>query len=102
MLLVQKGNKQLDIDEIQKGIYLALGFSVVDSETGDIKEAGQATTLNDLKAENTTLKTKLSEYQENASKLDQFEEIQKENEDLKAQVADLAAQLETANKGKAK
>lgn len=102
MLIVQKGNKQLNIDEIQKDIYLALGFSVIDPETGDIKEAGQATTLNDLKAENATLKTKLSEYQENAAKLDQFEAIQKENEDLKAQVADVTAQLEAANKGKSK
>lgn len=74
MLVVQKGNKQLNIDEIQKDIYLSLGYSVV-NEKGEVEEAGQATTLADLQAENTTLKEKLTEYKE----------IKVENEKLKAE-----------------
>jgi len=82
MLVVQKGNKQLNIEEIQKDVYLALGYSVV-NEKGEVEEAGQATTLADLKAENTTLKEKLTE---NAEKLDQLEALQAENSSLKEQL----------------
>ena len=91
MLVVQKGNKQLNIEEIQKDVYLALGYSVV-NEKGEVEEAGQATTLADLKAENTTLKEKLTEYKD----------IKVENETLKAENASLKDQLESATKGKAK
>jgi cell shape-determining protein MreC len=92
LLVVQKGNKQLDINEIQKDVFLALGYSVVNQETGEIQEAGQATTLSDLKTENATLKEKLSEYKE----------VKVENETLKKQVEDLTAQLEATSKGKSK
>lgn len=92
MLIVQKGNKQLNIEDIQREIYLALGYSVVNQETGEVEEAGQATTLNDLKIENTTLKEKLTEYKD----------IKIENENLRKQVDDLTAQLEAAGKGKSK
>ena len=91
MLVVQKGNKQLNIEEIQKDVYLALGYSVV-NEKGEVEEAGQATTLADLKAENTTLKEKLTEYKD----------IKVENETLKAENASLKEQLEATAKGKAK
>jgi hypothetical protein len=106
MALVIKGNRQYTIAEEKIKEYLILGFSQI-NEKGEIIQPGQAITLKDIKEENATIKAKLAIYQENADKLDQFEEVQKENEDLKAQVAalngqiaDLSAQLETANKGK--
>lgn len=87
MLVVQKGNKQLNIEEIQKDVYLALGYSVID-ENGEIEESGQATTLADLQAENATLKEKLTEYKD----------IKLENKTLKTEIDDLKAQLEAATK----
>jgi cell shape-determining protein MreC len=97
-MIVQQGNKQLKVPEEAKDMYLSLGYSVIDDKTGDIKEAGHATDLAGIKAENDTLKSKLAEYKENSDKLDQLEAVLKENETLKAQVAELTAQLEAANK----
>ena len=55
MIIVQQGNKQLKIDEASKGIYLALGYSVID-EKGEITELGNATTFKGIKSEMETLK----------------------------------------------
>ena len=101
MLVVQQGNKQLRINETDKDVYLALGYNILDEE-GKVIELGNAVSTSAIKAENTSLKAKLAEYKENIEKLDQFEEVQKENEALKAENADLKSQLEAATKGKAK
>ncbi|WP_236896999.1 hypothetical protein [Clostridium beijerinckii] len=85
MIIVQLGNKQLKVPDESKEVYLALGYSVID-EKGEIVEAGHATDLAAIKAENNTLKSKLAEYKDNSEKLDQFEALQKENEDLKTQL----------------
>ena len=97
MLIVQQGNKQLRINETDKDVYLALGYNILD-EDGKVTELGNAVSTSAIKAENTSLKAKLAEYKENIEKLDQFEEIQKENEALKVENADLKAQLEAATK----
>jgi cell shape-determining protein MreC len=115
MALVIKGNKQLTVAHEKVKEYLSMGYSEIDEE-GNVLQVGDATDLKDIKAENDTLKAKLAEYKENVEKLDQFEEIQKENEDLKAEKETLVAeleplkaenvslkeQLEAAAKGKAK
>ena len=97
MLIVQQGNKQLRINETDKDVYLALGYNILD-EDGKVTELGNAVSTSAIKAENTSLNSKLAEYKENIEKLDQFEEVQKENEALKAENADLKAQLEVATK----
>ena len=89
MLIVQQGNKQLRINETDKDVYIALGYSVLD-EDGKVIELGNAVSTSAIKAENTSLKAKLAEYKD----------IKVENEALKAENADLKAQLEA--KGKAK
>jgi len=89
MLVVQQGNKQLKVPDEAKEVYLSMGYSVLDEE-GRILEAGQATSLAEIKAENSTLKNKLAEYKDNTEKLDQFETIKAENEALKAQIAELS------------
>lgn len=99
MIVVQQGNKQLKINEDAKGVYLSLGYSVIDEE-GKIVEAGQATSLAEIKAENATLKSKLAEYKDNSAKLDEFEAIQAQNEALKVANADLTGQLEAATNKK--
>lgn len=90
MVVMQKANRQIFANENEVNLYLAQGFSQLD-EKGEIVKAGEATDLADIKAENATLKIKLAEYKDNSEKLDQFEALQKENEDLKVQ-------LEAANK----
>ena len=60
MLVVQQGNKQLKVPDEAKEVYLSMGYSVLDEE-GRILEAGQATSLAEIKAENSTLKNKLAE-----------------------------------------
>ena len=97
MLIVQQGNKQLRINETDKDVYLALGYNILD-EDGKVTELGNAVSTSAIKAENTSLKAKLAEYKDNIEKLDQFEEVKKENEALKAENADLKAQLEAATK----
>ena len=101
MALVIKGNKQLTVAPEKVKEYLSIGYSEIDEE-GKVLQVGEATDLKDIKAENDTLKAKLAEYKDNIEKLDQFEEVQKENEALKAENTDLKAQLEAATKGKAK
>ena len=93
MLIVQQGNKQLRINETDKDVYIALGYSVLD-EDGKVIELGNAVSTSAIKAENTSLKAKLAEYKENIEKLDQFEEVQKEIEALKAEKETLVAELE--------
>lgn len=82
MVIVQKGNKQLKINEEAKEMYLSLGFSVID-ENGDIKEAGHATDLAAIKAENDTLKAELAKYQ--SINLEEIEAIKTENVTLKTE-----------------
>lgn len=94
---VQLGNKQLKIPEDAKEVYLALGYSVVD-ENGSIVEAGQATTLKEIKAENDTLKAELAKYQEAKEKLDEIIILETENATLKAENDTLKLQLEAATK----
>ena len=84
MIVVQKLNKQLRINEDAKEMYLALGYSVV-NEKGEIEEAGQATSLAEIKEENATLKANLAQ-------------VLKEKEALNAENADLKAQLEAVTK----
>lgn len=99
MIIVQQGNKQLKVDEASKEVYLALGYSVID-EDGEITELGNATTFKGIKSEMETLKSKLAEYKANSEKLDQFEAIQKENEELKAANETLNAQIAELSKPK--
>jgi cell shape-determining protein MreC len=96
-MVVQKGNKQLRIPEEAKDMYLSLGYSVIDEE-GEIVEAGHATDLAAIKAENNTLKSKLSEYQENAEKLEKVAELEAKVAEYEKANADLSAQLEAATK----
>lgn len=79
MLIVQKDNKQLKISEANKEVYKSLGYSVID-EKGRIQEAGHATSLAEIKAENNTLRSKYSEL------LKENEKLKKENEKLKKSV----------------
>ncbi|MDD7793690.1 hypothetical protein [Clostridium sp. 'White wine YQ'] len=97
MLIVQKGNKQLNVDEVQKEFYLALGYSVI-NEKGEVEEAGHATTLEDLKAENDTLKAELAKYQDAKEKLEDVASLEEEITTLKAENESLKAQLEAATK----
>lgn len=90
MLVIQKANTQLKINDNELDAYLAQGYSQVDNETGEVIKVGQATDLEDIKAENSTLKAKLAEYKDSSEKLDQLEAILAENEALKAQVAELS------------
>lgn len=97
MITIQKENKQYSINENQLDLYLSQGFSQIDDE-GKVVQAGEAVSLDDIKAENATLKNKLAEYKNNLEKLDQFDAIQAENEALKVENADIKAQLEAATK----
>jgi cell shape-determining protein MreC len=85
MALVIKGNKQLTVAPEKVKEYLSIGYSEID-EKGEVLQVGEATDLKDIKAENAYLIAKLAEYKDNIEKLDQLEALQKENEDLKAQL----------------
>ena len=76
-MVVQQGNKQLKINEEAKDMYLSLGYSVLNEE-GKIVEAGKATSLADIKEENSTLKEK------NATLTTENEALKAELEELKA------------------
>ena len=80
-MVVQQGNKQLKINEEAKSMYLSLGYSVVNEE-GKIVEAGNATSLADIKEENSTLKAELAKYQ--ALDLEDIEALKAELAELKA------------------
>lgn len=69
---VLKGNKQLTVAEEKVGEFLQLGYSLIDEE-GNIIKPGVATSLKELKDENSTLKAELTK-------------VKAENEDLKAQL----------------
>lgn len=83
MLVIQKSNTQLKINDNELDAYLAQGYSQVDSETGEIIKVGQATDLNDIKAENDTLKAELAKYQ--SINLEEVEAMKAEIESLKAE-----------------
>lgn len=72
MKLVQKGNRQLRIDDAQLQNYLSRGFNEVDQKTGKVIENKSADSAAVLKKENAALK--------------------KENKELKDQLAKLTAQ----------
>jgi len=74
MKLIQKGNKQLRVDDVRAEAMLKAGFVEVDEKTGKPILTAEAKAENDMKKENADLK--------------------KENEALKAQVAKLTAKLE--------
>ncbi len=84
--IVQKGNKQLTIDDNALDSYLELGFSEV-NEKGNVVTNGKATTLKDVQAENSTLKAELAKYQ--SINLEEVETIKTENESLKAELEKL-------------
>lgn len=79
--VVQKGNKQLTINDDKINDYLEIGFSEV-NEKGKIVQAGKATTLKDVQAENNTLKAELSK-------------VNAENEKLKAELESLKVDKKT-------
>lgn len=82
MLIVQKDNKQLKIADENKDMYLSLGYSLI-NEKGQIVEAGHATSLAEIKAENATLRSKYSEL------LKENEVLKAENDTLKAENEEL-------------
>lgn len=62
MLVVKKGNKQYKINENQKERYLKAGFDVLDAK-GKVKERGELATpkrLQELQAENEKLKAEIA------------------------------------------
>lgn len=95
MPVVMKGNKQLTVAEHKIKEFLAIGYSLIDEE-GKIVQAGNATSLTEIKSENATLKAELAKYQ--SINLEEIEAIKAENETLKAQIEDLTSQLEAAAK----
>ena len=91
-MVVVKGNRQLTIQEEQLSEMLAKGYSRIDKE-GKIVEAGQATTLKEIKAENDTLKAELVKYQ--SINLEEVEATKAENDTLKAELETLKADKKT-------
>lgn len=69
---VMKENKQLTISEDKAKEFLELGYSLIDDK-GNIVQAGTATSLTEIKAENDTLKAELTK-------------VKAENDALKAQL----------------
>ncbi len=74
MKTVQKGNKQLRVDDVRAEALLKSGYIEIDEKTGKPIQTAEEKAEKDLKKENADLK--------------------KENKTLKTQVAELTAQLE--------
>lgn len=79
MIIVQRENKQLTISEQALPQFLGMGYSQID-EDGNIIKQGNATTVGDLKAENTSLKAEIEKLRS------QKEALEKENISLKAEI----------------
>ena len=85
MKLVQKGNRQLRIQDDQMETMLAAGYTEVDEKTGKLLKKEPKDAVSVLKKENETLK------KENDA-------LKKDIETLKKENLDLAEQLEAAQK----
>lgn len=86
MKLVQKGNRQLRIQDDQLENMLAAGYTEVDEKTGKILKKEPKDALSALKKENDALK------KENDAIKKHIEILEKENQDL-------AEQLKAAQQG---
>ena len=86
MLKARKGNRVLRIPDEKKDAYIALGYTITDLDGNMIHEHVEPTLkLEELEKENETLKAKLDEATEYAEKADnKIAELEKENEALKA------------------
>lgn len=69
MKIVQKGNKQLRIDDAQLNNYLAKGYAELDQKTGKFIEKKPADELKALKKENAELKKANKELSEKLAAL---------------------------------
>ena len=78
MKLIQKGNKQLRVDDVRAEAMLKAGFVEIDEKTGKPILSAEEKAENDLKKE--------------------IKDLRKENKELKAQVAELTAKLNAAEK----
>lgn len=76
MKLIQKGNRQLRVDDVRADQLLKAGYIEIDEKTGKPVKGAEDKGDKDLKKENTALK--------------------KENKELLEKVADLTAKLEAA------
>lgn len=76
MIVVQKANKQININDDELDLYLSQGFSQIDEE-GKIVQAGKATSLSEIREENATLKVELVKLKA------EIEKLKKENAKLK-------------------
>lgn len=64
MKLVQKGNRQLRIQDDRLDAMLAAGYTEVDQKTGKLLKKEPADELKALKKENTELKKEISQLKE--------------------------------------
>lgn len=87
MPVVMKGNKQLTVEEHKVKEFLGMGYSLID-EDGNITQAGNATSLAEIKAENLTLKAELTKYKS----------IEAENAALKAEIEELKVASKKSSK----
>lgn len=76
MKIVMKGNKQLRVEDDRVDAMLAVGFSEVDAETGEVIHGPKGNELEEVKTENDALK------KENKA-------LKAENKKLKAEMEDL-------------
>jgi len=76
MKLIQKGNRQLRVDDVRADQLLKAGYIEIDEKTGKPVKGAEDKGDKDLKKENAALK--------------------KENKELQEKVADLTAKLEAA------
>lgn len=80
MKLIQKGNKQLRVDDVRAEAMLKSGFVEIDKETG-----------NPIVVETEAQKAEKAMKKE-------LKDLRKENKELKEQIAELTAKLNAAGK----
>ena len=92
MLYAVKGNKQLKIDEKEKGAYLNLGYDIAK------EEGGKLVPLEESPAKTVTAAQYKAVLDENAKLKEQVETIEKENKALKEKLAEANKKPKEANK----
>lgn len=101
MLYAVKGNKQLKIDEKEKGAYLTLGYDIAKEEDGKLVPLEESPAKTVTAAQHKAAldeNAKLKEQLEAAGDPKQVEALEKENKALKEKLAEANKKLKEVNK----